>query len=242
MNALGAAGVDAILLKGAGLARMLYRSDESRAYFDVDLLVAPSDVTAAGRVLADLGYSNLRELHGIDDVAGILHADSWSRSVQGFGNVTIDLHGRLAGCEGPPEVAWSVLSARRAFIELAGHRVVTLDRSALALHLALHAAPTTAKCACARSTSSRATRRKRSTRLIGTSRATSVIPCSSASMLHWARSAARRGARPESSRRRARSKPSGTTTKRPGPATPRLTRSSRTSSETVTRASVRRAS
>jgi hypothetical protein len=140
LDAFAAAGVDALLLKGAALARMLYRAGETRAYFDVDLLVAPANVAAGGRVLADLGYANLRELQGIDDTAGSLHADTWARSIPGFGNVTIDLHWRLEGCDAPPDVAWGVLCERSEFIEVSGSRIATLDRSGLALHLALHAA------------------------------------------------------------------------------------------------------
>jgi hypothetical protein len=140
LDALNAAGVDALLLKGVALARTLYRSDEHRGYYDVDLLVAPVDLAAAGGALAGLGYTNVSESRGIDDLAGILHAEVWSRLVPDFGNLLIDLHWRLDGCEAAPEIAWNALRARRAFIELDGHRVPTLDHSGLALHLALHTA------------------------------------------------------------------------------------------------------
>jgi hypothetical protein len=140
LEALGRTGVDALLLKGAALARLLYRDDEARGYFDVDLLVAPSQVRAAGRALTGLGYKNIGEVQGIDDVAGILHAEVWSARVPGFGQLLIDLHWRLDGCEAPSEVIWNVLSARRKFVELDGNQVATLDQPGLALHLALHVA------------------------------------------------------------------------------------------------------
>jgi Uncharacterised nucleotidyltransferase len=140
LDALARAGVDALLLKGAALATTLYRVDEPRGYYDVDLLVAPRDLRVAAAAIADLGYTNVGELRGIDDVAGILHAQVWSALVEGLGNLLVDLHWRLDGCQAPPEVAWNVLKPRRGFIELAGRRVPTLDQAGLALHLALHAA------------------------------------------------------------------------------------------------------
>jgi hypothetical protein len=139
-DALTAAGVDALLLKGRSVARMLYRPGEHRGYFDVDLLAAPSDLASAGAVLAALGYVNVSEMQGVDDVAGILHEQHWSRLVPGFGNVSIDLHWRLPGCEARPDAVWSALSRHRVTIELGGGRVPALDRAGLAVHLALHAA------------------------------------------------------------------------------------------------------
>jgi hypothetical protein len=140
LDACGTVDVSPLVLKGAALARTLYRSGESRGYFDVDLLVAPENLSAVNQVLDGLGYRNITELQGIDDVAGILHAQIWARLVPEFGNLSVDLHYRLYGCEAPPPVVWQILSARRMEIEVAGRRVLTLDRPGLALHLALHIA------------------------------------------------------------------------------------------------------
>jgi Uncharacterised nucleotidyltransferase len=140
LDACAAAGVEPLVLKGAALARTLYRSDESRGYFDVDLLVAPEDLSAVGQVLDGMGYGNVTELQGVDDVAGILHAQMWARVVPEFGNLTVDLHYRLYGCEAPPQMVWQALSARHMLIDVAGRRVRILGRPALALHLALHTA------------------------------------------------------------------------------------------------------
>ena len=140
LDGCAAVGVDPILLKGPALARTLYRSDESRGYFDLDLLVAEEDLSAAGQVLHELGYSNISELQGVDDVAGILHAQMWSRLLPDFGNLSVDLHYRLDGCEAPPGVVWQVVSSRHMLIEVAGRPARTLDQPGLALHLALHVA------------------------------------------------------------------------------------------------------
>jgi hypothetical protein len=140
LDACATVGVEPLVLKGAVLARTLYRSDERRGYFDVDLLIAEEDLSAVGEVLYGMGYRNITELQGIDDVAGILHAQLWARLVPEYGNLTVDLHWQLEGCEAPPEVVWPVLNARHKWIEVSGHRVRTLDRPGLALHLALHLA------------------------------------------------------------------------------------------------------
>lgn len=140
LDGCAAVGVEPLLLKGAALARTLYRNDESRGYFDIDLLVAPEDLSAVGQVLGGLGYRNVSDLRGVDDVAGILHAQIWARLLPEFGNLTVDLHWQLDGCEAPAHIVWQALSARHRLIEVAGRRVRTLDRPGLALHLALHVA------------------------------------------------------------------------------------------------------
>jgi Uncharacterised nucleotidyltransferase len=140
LDACAAEGVEPLVLKGAALARTLYRNDESRGYFDVDLLVAEEDLSVVGQVLERTGYRNITELQGVDDVAGILHAQIWALVPPESGNLTIDLHWQLEGCEAPPHGVWEVLSARHMSIDVAGRQVRTLDMPGLALHLALHIA------------------------------------------------------------------------------------------------------
>ena len=140
VEACAAVNVEPLVLKGVALSRTLYRSDESRVFFDVDLLIAEEDLARVGQVLERLGYRNISELQGVDDVAEILHAQMWARLEPDFGNVSIDLHWRLNGCEAPPQHVWQALSDRRESIEVAGISAHTLDRPGLALHLALHMA------------------------------------------------------------------------------------------------------
>jgi hypothetical protein len=52
----------------------------------------------------------------------------------------IDLHRWLSGADAAPELAWDALLARRAWIEVGGHRAAVLDPAGQAMHLALHAA------------------------------------------------------------------------------------------------------
>lgn len=139
-HAFGQAGIDAILLKGAAVADALYRSGEPRGYFDVDVLISPVQRTAAGEVLSTLGYENFREVRGIDDVRGVLHADLWLRRGFVSGPMIIDLHWRLDGCRAPDTVAWEALSRERASVQLAGSTVPTLGVPGMALSVALHVA------------------------------------------------------------------------------------------------------
>lgn len=140
IDALETAGVEVRLLKGAALARSLYRDAEARGYFDVDLLVASSRLDQARRVLRERGFRNRTERRGIaDDVAGTLHADDWYRLVPDHGAVSVDLHWRLQGCGAPAEDQWRVLSAESGVVELSGGPAQTLAAAGQALHLALHA-------------------------------------------------------------------------------------------------------
>jgi hypothetical protein len=140
LDALHRVGVAALLLKGPVLAQTLYRRGEIRTYYDIDVLVDPAALPAAGRALAESGYTNISAQRGIDDVAGILHAEAWAAYVEDIGHLMVDLHWQLEGCQVPPEVGWGLLNARRVYLELGGRRVSALDQPGLALHVALHAA------------------------------------------------------------------------------------------------------
>lgn len=141
LDALEDSGVGALLLKGPALARLLYRPDEHRGYSDVDLLIDPEGRESARHALAALGYTeaNARVVHGVVDVANIQHAEIWSRR-GALGPVLVDLHWRLPGWEAPAQVVWDALRRRRAWIDLDARKTAVFDRSALALHLATHAA------------------------------------------------------------------------------------------------------
>src|SRR3954453_1285326 len=96
-EAFAAAGVEVLLLKGAALARSLYRPDEHRTYSDIDLLVSPVHRAAAETVLRELGYRGSRERLGMDEIGqGVAHADTWL-SPSGAPHHELDVHHRLPG-------------------------------------------------------------------------------------------------------------------------------------------------
>jgi hypothetical protein len=134
-----AAGVDAVLLKGAALAQLLYGPGEHRPYIDLDVLVSPAHLVRAEEMLSELGYHNAHALRGIDDVGGAVHAETWFAPA-GAKPHEIDLHRWLAGARAPRDVAWDALWSRRTTIRVAGRPIPVLNRDGQALHLALHAA------------------------------------------------------------------------------------------------------
>jgi hypothetical protein len=143
LRAFKSAGIDAMVLKGPALARLLYAGGETRGYSDVDLLIPRGSLPTARETLRQLGYANANEIFGIDDVAGVLHSELWSRPGERAirsGPIMIDLHWRLDGCRAADDVLWEALWARRGSIELCGEEAAALGDEALALHVALHAA------------------------------------------------------------------------------------------------------
>jgi hypothetical protein len=139
LSALAEARVDSLLLKGRGLAILLYGAGYDRSFSDIDLLVAPGELDAAGHALGKLGYAESD--HGIDDIGGVVHAHTWIRiATRSAGEPPIDLHRRFPGARADPAVAWVALLGERTWIELAGRPAPVLNRVGQAMHLATHAA------------------------------------------------------------------------------------------------------
>jgi hypothetical protein len=133
--------VNALLLKGAGIAALLYEEGEHRPYVDLDLLVPPHDLEAAEGVLAELGYRNTTEELGIDDVGGVVHAHTW-RAVPPGGEfeIPVELHQWIPGARSAPEEAWTALWRARTAIKVGDSEIPVLDRPGQAVQLALHVA------------------------------------------------------------------------------------------------------
>lgn len=135
------AGVEALLLKGRALTVLLYGAGEQRGYSDVDLLVASHDLAGAEGALRVLGYENAGVAQGIDDIGGVVHAETWIGITPGSTDqLMIDLHRWLPGARATPPTAWTALAARRTWIEIGGRRAPVLDQIGQAMHLAMHAA------------------------------------------------------------------------------------------------------
>ncbi|MFF0153000.1 nucleotidyltransferase family protein [Micromonospora sp. NPDC005203] len=133
--ALGERGVQAVLLKGAGLARRLGQ-ERHRLYTDIDLLVAPASFDLAQRTLVDLGcHSALPE--GRPDHRSHWYERPWR--LPGPLPLTVDLHRGFHGAT-DPEALWSVLSTSAERMALAGGTVAVPDPAGAALLVALHAA------------------------------------------------------------------------------------------------------
>lgn len=129
------AGIGCLLLKGPALAEW-YAADPTRSYLDCDLWVRPTDLTAAGAVLTDLGFEPHIDEHGLPDW-WLEHATPWVRETDW---VTVDVHRYLQGVGVSPEAAWDLLSAQQEVVTVAGQSVPRLSAAGRALYVTLHAA------------------------------------------------------------------------------------------------------
>jgi sarcosine oxidase gamma subunit len=139
LDAFDAKGLETLLLKGRGIAALLYEPGERRPYSDTDLLVSPAQAGAAEEALRDLGYVSGEAVRGVDDVAGVVPGEAWVRATETEYS-EVDLHRWLPGAQADPTAAWSSLLARSTWIELSGRKAAVLDRGGQAMHLAMHAA------------------------------------------------------------------------------------------------------
>jgi hypothetical protein len=133
LPALGEAGVAAVPLKGPWLAERLGYPPGTRLTNDLDVLVRPADVPAAGAVLREVGYRQLPEPAGLPGAHLVYvpgRADLWLPQVE--------VHHNLAEPDG---AAWSGRAWRRLQSRRWRERAM-LDLSSvdLVLYLSVHAA------------------------------------------------------------------------------------------------------
>ena len=140
VDALRAAGVRPVLLKGPVIAQWLYADDPSqRAYNDTDLLVAPDDLAPAAEVLDGLGYrpvsaSGLRFRHQVPR-----HARCWFRDRD---RAAIDLHRTIHGTERlDPALVWGAAVEQPETVDVLGTRMEVPGEPFRLLHLVLHIRP-----------------------------------------------------------------------------------------------------
>lgn len=146
-QALHAAGIRTVLLKGPAFARLLYRDSRSRGYSDVDLLVDPAAVQRAEQILAAVEFrrfdpeSAVRQTDAVVGRAvgahGASHATAWLRERDNF---VVDLHDSLPQCGVPASIVWRAVTQHLDVVTVGGVATETLDRPASALLVALHAA------------------------------------------------------------------------------------------------------
>lgn len=134
-EALHAAGVRSILIKGPLLVRWLYGSETARASSDLDLLIDAATVGAAEAVLEQLGFA--RVVIGVGAVERPRHASTWVRASDAR---PVDLHTTVVGVGVSPPEAWAALEARTAHETLEGAAVEVPRPEARLVLIALHAA------------------------------------------------------------------------------------------------------
>jgi hypothetical protein len=131
-SAFASRGVRPVLLKGADFATSLYPSAALRPMSDLDLWVAPEDVTLAENALASLGYRPAVPEMTKGLARAIRHAQLYVSGTRG--DVAVDLHWSLVGHDTDrraPSLDWfrsrcvvsraSRLDATASLLYLAGH-------------------------------------------------------------------------------------------------------------------------
>jgi hypothetical protein len=134
-DALAQRGIPSVLLRGPGVARVLY-PDSTRTYVDADLLVPPESWRAVGAVLSELGFAPLVEEHELAQHRRV-HAFEWWRRRD---HVAIDLHRTISGARVPDADVWRVLAGETRPLAVGGTQVQVLSRTAVAALVALHVA------------------------------------------------------------------------------------------------------
>jgi hypothetical protein len=118
LRALGAAGVRAMLLKGAALARFTYEDPALRPFTDLDLLVRADDVAAAGQAMRAAGYAAAGPEHPTGTYEHCYFAPSWQR-------LPVDIHWRYAEPFHAIELDYVDLFARASLVRI-GHEAALL--------------------------------------------------------------------------------------------------------------------
>ncbi|WAT17027.1 nucleotidyltransferase family protein [Aurantiacibacter sp. MUD11] len=86
LEALVAAGIETVVMKGTALAYSLYDNPASRTRGDTDLLVRRDDLSEARKVLSDIGFELADPIHGK------MFQEAWIAASPGSLKTEIDLH------------------------------------------------------------------------------------------------------------------------------------------------------
>jgi len=133
------AGIPSILLKGPSIARWLYPSG-GRSYADTDLLVPACEFSRAGAMLNSLGFFEVVEgLHAFEQSVKAEIGFARRRELGRGPDDVVDLHRNLPMLPTPEEVLWEAFSAGTETIGVGDVQVCVLGRTALALHVVVHA-------------------------------------------------------------------------------------------------------
>jgi hypothetical protein len=145
--ALVQSGVETVLIKGPAFDQLLFEGRRVRGYRDIDLLVDPAQLPAAEEGLSRLGFRRAREGSvwrrlgvRIAIGAGALRAEQATPWIRDDDRFVVDLHHTLPEVRASAEETWRALRAHRSSITVVDAPAETLDRSASALLIALHAA------------------------------------------------------------------------------------------------------
>jgi hypothetical protein len=140
LRALDAARIKSIVLKGPSIAAWLYDDGTPRGYGDTDLLIKRDSANAVEGVMTQLGFRRFLPDHAVRGWTDL--AEEWLREDDG---ASADIHWSLPGAELDPDILWDELQRHTVTMAIGGEMARVLEPSALAMHVALHAAQHGAK-------------------------------------------------------------------------------------------------
>lgn len=139
LDALAAAGIDALVYKGPALTVQAYGDLALRSFIDLDLLVRPADIPRSIGVLADAGYAA-----GVEMTAA---QERWFRRVDGDyplvhrqTGTLVELHARVSSLRFAMPIDTDDLVRRSQPVAVGGGQVRTLGGDDLLLVLLVHGA------------------------------------------------------------------------------------------------------
>jgi hypothetical protein len=135
LDALEAAGVEAIPVKGLVIAETLYGDIAARPCADLDVLVRPGQLDAAREALRAIGFRQ-RAKPGYKALVHPFHDPAWARGT-GVDQVRLELHWAL-WADSERRLGTTGLWDRAIVTTVAGRSVRSLSIEDTLLHLAIH--------------------------------------------------------------------------------------------------------
>jgi hypothetical protein len=136
LTAFQAADIQALLLKGAALAQLIYPEPGLRPMNDVDLLVSPAQASQAQTILAELGFQAPLPKKG-RPLPG-KHLSAATRHHEGF-MISLEIHHNLFNDDFPVSMTLEDLTTPPLPLDLNGFVAHTLGYEDMLWHLCRHA-------------------------------------------------------------------------------------------------------
>jgi hypothetical protein len=138
LAAFSAAGIPAVLLKGAVLAHQIYPAPQLRPMLDIDVLIDPDQAKSAVKAASDVGY-RFASRHS-SKFAGRLHHLPVGELIQSGFQIYLELHIDAMHLDQPRRLTFADLSSRpRPFQRGPGPDGLALGHTDMLRHLSGHA-------------------------------------------------------------------------------------------------------
>lgn len=136
IDALSAAGIEAVVLKGAALMHLLYPEPGLRPMRDLDLLVAPGQADTTQGLLREIGF-DAPQRPASRFLARHHHLPVASRDVDGL-NVSVEVHHDALSGDARGSIRLDALDVALQRLEVAGHETRALGHEDMLRHLCHH--------------------------------------------------------------------------------------------------------